>query len=291
MSGTLRGLKRFVLRALGTPKTLERLHRLMARREIARLKSGPRYQNPKSLIPHGRQVYSQHEEDGMIAEVFERVGATNRVFVEIGVGTGLENNTLALLIEGWQGLWVEASGRNAGRIRKGLANVIRSGRLKMTRAFATKENINDLISSATGDGEIDLLSVDIDGNDVHVFNAITCVRPRVVVIEYNAKFPPPTELCVEYDASRGWAGDDCFGASLKFLEAAFAEKGYRLVGCDLTGSNAFFVRDDLVGDRFLAPYTAENHYEPARYYLTTAACSGHPPSYATVEQLLATRGA
>jgi hypothetical protein len=55
-----------------------------------------------------------------------------------------------------------------------------------------------------------------------------------------------------------------------------ATKGYSLVGCGLTGVNAFFVRDDCVGARFLAPFTAEQHYEPPRY---GAGGAGHAPRW------------
>jgi hypothetical protein len=44
--------------------------------------------------------------------------------------------------------------------------------------------------------------------------------------------------------------------------------GYSLVGCDSIGCNAFFIRNDLVGDHFAAPFTSENHYEPARFELS-----------------------
>jgi hypothetical protein len=57
--------------------------------------------------------------------------------------------------------------------------------------------------------------------------------------------------------------------------------GYALVGCNFTGVNAFFVREDLCGDRFAQPFTAENHYEPTRYGL--AFRSAHPPGFADSE--------
>ena len=91
-----------------------------------------------------------------------------------------------------------------------------------------------------------------------------------------------------YDPTHVWQGDDCFGASLKFLERALARRGYLLVGCSLSGVNAFFVHKDVVGDLFLAPFTAERHYEPARYYLGGAS-SGHPAAYRTLERSLAMR--
>lgn len=280
-----RGLKKLALARTGSGLGLD-LEALLLHAELDRLKAEPRHQREKSLIPFGYKVYSQQDEDGILREIFRRIGVAHKVFVEFGVGNGLENNTLALLFEGWQGLWLEASARHVRAITTHLACVIRTGRLQVVPCFVTKGNIDALISSHIRPGEIDLLSVDIDGNDFHVFSAITCVRPRVVVMEYNAKFPPPVLFCMDYRESYVWQGDDCFGASLKYLEVHLEERGYRLVGCSLSGVNAFFVRSDLAGDRFLQPFSAENHYEPARYYLARLS-SGHPPSYRTLGESLA----
>lgn len=262
---------------------LEKIREHLVHRELERLKAGPRYQSPKSLIRFGYKVYSQNDEDGIIREIFSRIGTTAKTFVELGVGDGLENNTAALLLEGWTGLWIDASEQSIHAIQRHLPDVIQSGRLKAVRAFLTKDNIDDVIAQNSATEEIDLLSVDIDGNDYHVLHALHCVTPRVIVIEYNAKFPPPVSYCMPYDESNAWQGDDCFGSSLAFLETHI--DGYRLVGCNITGSNAFFVRNDLVADHFLEPFTAENHYEPARYYLTEFS-SGHPASYATLNTAL-----
>ncbi|MBD1849419.1 FkbM family methyltransferase [Leptolyngbya sp. FACHB-711] len=139
--------------------------------------------------------------------------------------------------------------------------------LTVVNQFITVENINDLFVQNGFEGEIDLLCIDIDGNDYHVWNAIESVSPRVVVIEYNDKFHPPVNWTIAYNPAHEWRGTDYFGASLKALEILGLKKGYRLVGSNLAGVNAFFVREDLVGDRFAAPFTAENDYHPPRYYL------------------------
>lgn len=252
------------------------------RQELDAVRANARYADPKSLTPFGKKIYSQLDEDGIIIEIFARIGVTNKVFVEFGVGDGLENNSLALMFADWTGLWIEGSLEKCAKIRNGFPKTIKSGQLKLINAFITRDNINELISSAVSDSEIDLLSVDIDGNDYHVLQAITCVKPRVIVIEYNAKFPPPIKYCMQYDSSFVGGQTDNQGASLKFLEVRLAARGYSLVGCSLSGVNAFFVRTDLVGDHFLAPYTAEKHYESARYKLVYAS-SGHKASYQTLE--------
>lgn len=260
----------------------EGLRQLLVEQELARLRADPRHADPRCLIRSGAKVYSQNDEDGILAEIFRRVGTTNQRFVEVGVEAGLENNTLALLFQGWTGVWVEGHPPYVQQIRRGLPRTLESGALQVVERYVNRENVDGLLAGALDVAEIDLLSLDIDGNDLHVFEAIQCVRPRVVVLEYNAKFPPPIEYCLSYDPDFLWEGDDCFGASLTTLEARMRPRGYRLVGCNLTGSNAFFVRHDLVAGNFLEPYTAEAHYQPARYHLSGYR-SGHPASYAALE--------
>ena len=117
--------------------------------------------------------------------------------------------------------------------------------------------------------------MDVDGNDLAIAEAaIDAWSPKIVVGEYNAKFPYPMQQEVHYDRLHRWAGDDYHGASL----AAWVERlkfGYRLVSCNLAGTNAFFVRGDLAG-RF-ANYAPAQLYQPARFHLT-ALRSGHAPS-------------
>ena len=123
--------------------------------------------------------------------------------------------------------------------------------------------------------EIDLLSLDIDGNDFHILQAIEAVKPRVIVLEYNAKFPPPIDWVMRYNPHHKTDKTSYFGASLKSYERLMRSKGYKLVGCGMTGANAFFVLDELVTSKnFLAPFTAENHYEDCKYALAWEYRSG-----------------
>jgi len=282
----LKKLTTLIKTVYGSFISVKRVEQLLAHSELARIKVNPRYDDSRSLVRFGSKIYSQNDEDGIIREIFARIGTSNRTFVEFGVGNGLENNTIALLFEDWNGLWIDGSTRCIKAINENLPNVISAGRLRVVEALITTHNINELISEHIHSHEIDLLSVDIDGNDYHVLNAIMCIKPRVIVIEYNAKFTPPVLFCMDYDGAHTWKEDDCFGASLKFLEQNVL--GYCLVGCSVVGANAFFVREDLVGDKFLEPFTAENHFEPARYYLGMFS-SGHPASYKTLEKSLTMR--
>ena len=236
---------------------------------VEALKAGnERYRDPKRLLAHGAQYFSQNFEDGMIAEIFKRIGTTSKTFLEIGVGDGSENNTTSLLSAGWSGAWIEGDPDCVRSIESQLLKMPQtSKRLKVRRAFVSPQNISSLLSEVAVPDEIDLFSLDIDLNTYHIWAALTDFRPRVIVVEYNGAFPPDLPWIHPYVENGGWDYTQEFGASLKAFELLGSERGYSLVGCDITGINAFFVRDDLVGGNFLAPYTAANHYEPPRYYL------------------------
>ncbi|MCZ6618390.1 MAG: hypothetical protein O7E57_09680 [Gammaproteobacteria bacterium] len=260
---------------------LKSLTQSTLREQFDRLQREALSEDANSLIAHGCKVFSQSDEDGIVQEIFRRIGVTNKTFVEFGVGNGLENNSNVLLFDGWRGLWIEASKRSVSVIQKEYSAIIHAGQLTVVEAFITRDNINSLIAENFDASEIDMLSIDIDGNDYHVLEAISCINPRLIVLEYNAKFVPPIEYCMDYDDSGSWSHDDCFGASIKFLENRLRIRGYRLVGCGLTGLNCFFVRSDLVDGAFTPPYTSEHLYQPARYYLRRLE-SGHASAYRTL---------
>jgi hypothetical protein len=228
----------------------------------------PRYADPKRLLRHGFKVYSQHDEDGIIQEIFRRVGVSKRTFIEFGVETGVECNTTKLLIEGWQGLWIEANAQACKSINTMFEPFLKDKRLTLAQSLVTAENINGLIENGGLKGEVDLLSIDIDFNDYWVWKAIEIASPRVVVIEYNAGLRPPMSLTVPYQPNRAGDGTNFFGASLEALVRLGRDKRYRIVGCNISGSNAFFVRDDLCADHFIEPATAEEHYEPPRHFFS-----------------------
>lgn len=233
-----------------------------------------RMENEKALENYGYKVYSQNDEDGIINEIFKRIGTTNKKFIEFGLQDGLESNTHYLLFYGWNGLWIECDEDSYAQINKKFVRVIQSGQLKVLKEFITKDNINELFSKAGFKGEIDLLSIDIDGNDYYVFDEISIVNPRVVIMEFNGKFSPDYEWVMPYNPEHIWDGTDKHGASLKALELLADRKGYQLVGTNINGCNAFFVRKDLTKDLFIEPATAENLFNPMRVNFKHKA--GHP---------------
>jgi len=230
-----------------------------------------RMENPLYLESYGFKVYSQNDEDGIIEEIFSRIGTTNKIFVEFGVQDGLESNCHYLLHKGWSGLWLEGDSKYCRQIEKLFCRPLEDKRLVIQNAFIDKDNINELIETGlqqlkTDVGtEIDMLSIDIDGNDYWVWKAISVISPRVVVVEYNGKFPANHEWIMEYDAEHTWKGDDEHGASLKAFEKLGEELGYQLVGTNIKGVNAFFVKKELAGEKFALPATSENLYNTAKY--------------------------
>lgn len=279
---------RRVARSRLTLETIERRTNTLAvierERYVRELLGDPRYDDRKRLERYGFKVYSQYDEDGIIQEIFRRVAESSRTFVEFGTGDGLENNTLKLLLEGWAGLWIEGDGKFVEHIRTKFQDVLASRRLRVESEFVDRDNVNDIIGNHYRQ-EIDLLSIDIDGNDIYVLESLHVVNPRVIVIEYNGKFPPPMSIAQRYDPQHRWDGTDYAGASLDAITKVASSKGYCLVGCGIAGVNAFFVRSDLVKDQFQEPFTSENHYQPARYFLGETFVSGHPPNWGRYEEV------
>jgi len=233
----------------------------------ANLLAQPKYQDPKRLNRHEAQVFSQNGEDGVIAEIFARIGVVDRVFVEFGAGDGMENNTTYLLFQGWSGFWFEGDESNVQAIRESFEQAVRKNRLVVAREFLTAEQAAEILSKHQVPREFDLLSLDIDRNTSWIWRNLGDFRPRVVVIEYNASIPPHDEWEVAYRADATWDGTVYFGVGLRTLQKIGEKLGYVLVGCELSGTNAFFVRNDLTLDKFSAPFSAEHYHEPPRYFL------------------------
>lgn len=263
--------------ALENARRIQQISAIAVASELDRLANQePRSLDALRLTKFERKVFSQSGEDGILREIYRRIGTTNQYFIEFGVETGLENNTACCLISGWRGLWIEASAASYAKASENYAREIDANRLKIICRAVTPDNVEELFKQGGAPEEPDLLSIDIDGNDIYVWKAITSYRPRVIVVEYNSIFPPPQRWAVVEDPNYGSSMTSHFGASLSSFCDVAADKGYVLVGCSLSGVNAFFVRKDLAHpNQFAAPFSAENHYEPPRYYLIRD-WVGHP---------------
>src|SRR5262249_35644135 len=232
---------------------LQRNAGYLARQEINVILEAIR-SDPKRLEPFGFKVYSQNDEDGIIEQIFQRLNTAKGQFCEIGVESGLESNTLYLIHKGWRGSWIEGNIKRRDGIENKFASLIRNRRLRVHFELATAENINDLFQKVSFNSEeLDFLSIDIDGNDIYLMEAIK-FRPKVICIEYNAKFPPQISKKQTYNPKHFWHGTDYMGSSLLALNDVASKKGYTLVGTNITGVNAFFVRNDCIKSNFSEKY-------------------------------------
>ena len=224
------------------------------------------YKHPRALTPHRRKIFSQYGQDGMLSEIFRRIGEGSRRFVEIGTAPE-ENNTNLLLLKGWKGLWVDAGLAADDKLPASVQILLQSGKLKLCREFVNRENCRSLLQKDGFAEELDLLSIDIDYNTHHVFTALLPLKPRVFSVEYNGMLPADLDWAAPYDAKAVWDGSTHFGATLGTISAAAEAGGYSLVGCELSGTDAFFVRHDLLQHHFLRPGDAVFHWEPLRMHL------------------------
>lgn len=238
------GLKNLATRFRSLDDRCKKIQEALGRIEGRQLQSLP------AADLHGSEfrVFSQWGEDGILQHLLRHVVVSRRIFVEFGVENYTEANTRYLLInDNWAGLVLDGSADNVNFIKKD--ETYWRYNLKAECAFITKDNINDLISGNGISGEIGLLSVDIDGNDYWVWEAIDVVTPSIVVVEYNSRFGPVRSVTIPYDAGfirrRAHYSNLYWGASLAALCGLAKRKGYAFVGCNTSGNNAFFVRNGL----------------------------------------------
>jgi len=205
-------------------------------------------ENIESLDEVEFQVFSQRGEDGIIQYIINKIDIPNKIFVEFGVETYTESNTRFLLINNnWSGLVIDGNEKNIKFIKSDFIHWKYD--LTAVNSFITKDNINQLISNYTKIEDIGLLSIDIDGNDYFVFEAIDCIKPRVVVCEYNSIFGPEKKLSIPYEEnfvrSNAHFSELYFGASLNAFCHLAEKKGYDFIGTTKAGVNAYFVRKDI----------------------------------------------
>jgi len=210
---------------------------------------------PYDLLAERFGYLSQNEEDGLLLALFKRIGTTDRRFVEIGCGMNGGNSGFLAQECGWSGLMVDAKSESIEKVTvRFKGHPVRTAKQRVTT-----EGVNVLLEKFGLTGEIDLLSIDIDGMDYWVWDAVSACSPRVVAIEYNWLFGPERTVTIPYSSEfdLGAIGNRGYrGASLAALAHLGKTKGYRLVATERV--NAFFLRNDL------GPQIRE--IEPARGY-------------------------
>lgn len=194
------------------------------------------------------RVFSQHREDGIIENIINLAGISNKTCVEFGFGPSQCNCLNLVINHGFRGLFLDG---NASKTRELESYFQKSGYpASAVEVFLNTDNINQAIRDAGFTGKTGVLSIDVDGNDYWLWQALTAVSADLAVIEYNASFGRNRKITVPYepDFVRYEKHDSGFyhGASLAALAVLGREKGYSLIGCDSTGVNAFFLKDELI---------------------------------------------
>ena len=205
-----------------------------------------------SISETGFRVFSQFEEDGLLLFIFSIIGMDKKIFVEIGSDDGVNSNSANLYFNfGWHGLFVDGNPKSIERGKRFFDKYPHTWfyKPKFKCAMITRENVNQIIKEAGIDGEIGLLSIDIDGNDYWVWDAINVISPQVVIIETHNEFGL-RNIVVPYDADYSYPGKHpvYHGASPVAMHKLAVKKGYRLVGANEMGSNFIFVRKGLADD-------------------------------------------
>jgi hypothetical protein len=268
MESPLTKLRRFRERMTQINEILRRVDDLQ--KAVGRLElrmSMPREQaRGQWLWQYEFKVFSQWGEDGVIQFLIHKIEIPNKVFVEFGIHDYRESNTRFLIEnDNWRGLVMD-SWADGIQIVKSDPLYYRHD-LHAVTAFIDRESINDLLTANGINGDIGLLSIDIDGNDYWVWEAITCIQPRIVICEYNSLLGSTRSLVTPYDRSfdRRKAHYSLLygGASVRALEALGKMKGYSLLGSTSAGNDLFFVRNDVVGA--LPVLSHEAAYVKARF--------------------------
>ncbi len=239
-------IENFIRRMSVLPDRLSRVQEALGRIEQRLV-----IQYSKDVADAEFRVFSQWGEDGIIQYLVNNVPIKNKIFVEFGVENYTESNTRFLLTNNvWSGLVIDGSSENIAYIKND--PIYWASNLKAEHAFITRDNINDLIRSNGINGDIGILSIDIDGNDYWVWEAIECIQPRIVISEYNSLFGSKSRVTTPYDPSfvrdKAHFSKVYYGASIAALCELADKKGYSLVAGNSAGNNVFFVKDEFVGN-------------------------------------------
>ncbi|UMG91122.1 hypothetical protein [Nocardioides sp. TF02-7] len=251
----------------------DQLRAAIGRLEVHLMDVRPR---PTRLADAEFSVFSQYGEDGIIQHLVREAKVEHTTFVEIGTGDYSESNTRFLVEnDNWRGLAVNGGDDHVRFVAS--SGLGWRHDVEPVSAFVTRDNVDALISDHGLTGPIGLLSMDVDGVDYWLLDAITVVEPTILVAEYNALFGPDARVTVPYDPAfvnteAHWSAT-YFGASLGALVHLATSRGYRFVGCSSNGVNAFFVKDEAAGD--LPALTAREGFREGRY-LTARNRDGSP---------------
>ena len=206
----------------------------------------------------GWDRYTRGGEDGMLVYLFGVLGFGTRRAIDLGGGSVGASNTLNLVLHhGFDVCVVDGDERSVSYLRRYLDRhpLMRGRTTKPTllTEWITRESIGPMIKSAGFEGDVDLLSIDLDGVDYWILEAVLdTVAPRVLIVEYQDHLGPHRAWTVPYSPDfsihdHPVNADDAYlycGAGLLAFDRLLRPRGYRFVGSNRDGYNALFVRDD-----------------------------------------------
>jgi hypothetical protein len=202
-------------------------------------------------------LFTYHGEDGIIQAILHHIGDVPETFVDIGAGDCIKSNCAALAVHGgWKGLFVDA---NRSQLKTGerFYKHLKLDGLIFQPTYVRPDNVNEVIRAAGLNGNIGLLSIDVDGNDYWIWEAIEAIQPAVVVIEAKVEFGE-RNIVVPYAQSNHHSFDAQYnGASVEALRKLGVEKGYILAGANPQGYNLFFVQAHRMKPPLCAAATKE----------------------------------
>lgn len=259
-----------IVRYLHALRSLQRVNMSLARGGAGRAARNVDAADPATWEFSG---FSQNGEDGIIEMVLSNLRRPNRYFVEIGASDGLENNTTWLaLVKRYGGLWIEGDPEASTKCRD-LFAALNYG-VEIANMFATLETAPAIVAKAR-EKDPDLLSIDIDGNDYHIAEALfkAGLKPKVCAVEYNSAYGPDLSVTLPYVSDfrvRSGDGENLYyGCSLQGWRRFFEKNGYSFITVDANGVNAFFARPEELMPGFLENVTprhfAENTSQAREY--------------------------
>jgi hypothetical protein len=192
----------------------------------------------KRLFEYAMNVYSQFGEDGIVQKIFEVIGTESKIAVEFGAWDGIYlSNTANLWTKdiAWQAILIEGDKQRFGQLAHICAQ-FNGVPLCEWVGIEAHNCLEAILKRNKISCDIDLLSIDIDGNDYHIFDSLHEMRPRLIICEYNPTIP------ITYDLYAPYGSQNNFGTSVAALNRIAAKKRYKLVA--LTVTNAFYVREE-----------------------------------------------
>jgi hypothetical protein len=213
------------------------------------------------------QVFSQWGEDGIIQHLTKAIEIKNRTFIEFGVEDFSESNCRFLLMkDNWSGFVIDGSSKNIERLKR--SYFYWKHHIDGISAFITKENINALLMKSGFEEDLGILSIDLDGNDYFILEAIKCFKPRILICEFNSVFGATRKISIPYEPefirTNKHYSNLYWGASLSAMTHIANQKGYSLVGTNQASNNAFYVRSDLLNSN-IESLSVEQAYSPSLY--------------------------